>query len=347
MAILDIRSLRTALKTGLDRVYYFYGKNVADMEKAVRYIRSRAVKKSDELYNLREFSGKNFKAEEFAAACDCLPVFAEYTCVVVNDLNAESLNAAALKTVTETIEKLAATNCVIFYNSGIDITDGKRYPTTKNKKLIDIVSKNGTVTEFPQKTPGILAQDIMKYVSALGGDIKKDAAVFLANRVGGDSMIAERECEKLVAYKKEEITIDDIKNLTPQELSSNIYDLARAVSAFDRVKAMSIFDELVKQRTKPMIILYSLSGSFLDLYRAKCAAVSGRSPDTVREDFSYPKNVGFRVDNAFRDSTHASLSHLHQCVNILSDTDIKMKSGGGDSVILLETALIKMLFGNS
>ncbi|MDR0991319.1 MAG: DNA polymerase III subunit delta [Ruminococcus sp.] len=347
MANLDLRSLRASLKNGIDRVYYFYGKNVTDMEKAVRFIRAHAVKKQDELYNLREFSGKNFKAEEFAAACDCLPVFAETTCVIVNDLNAESLNAAALSTVIETVEKLAATNCVIFYNSGIDITDGKRYPTSKNKKLIDIVSKNGTVCEFPQKTAGILAQDIMKYVSALGGDIKKDAALFLANRVGGDSMIAERECEKLVAYKKEEITVHDIKNLTPQELSSNIYDLARAVSAFDRARAMDIFDELIKQRTEPMTILYSLSGSFMDLYRAKSAAISGRSPETVRENFAYPKNVGFRVDNAFRDSTRASLSHLRECVKILSETDIKMKSGGGDSVILLETALIKMLFSNS
>jgi DNA polymerase III delta subunit len=66
----------------------------------------------------------------------------------------------------------------------------------------------------------------------------------------------------------------------------------------------------------------------------------------MREDFAYPKNVSFRVDNAFRDSNRASLSHLRECVKILAETDIKMKSGGGDSVILLETALIKMMFGN-
>jgi DNA polymerase-3 subunit delta len=344
LAVLDTKSLKTALKNSIDRVYYFYGKNVTDMEKAVRFIRGRAVRKTDELYNLREFSGKNFSAEEFAAACDCLPVFADLTCTVVNDLNAEKLTAADLSAVTDAVAKLAATNCVIFYQSGIDITDGKRYPTSKNKKLIDCVKENGTVCEFPPKTPAALSADIMKYCAALGGSISKEAAVFLSNRVGFDSMIAERECEKLVAYAKDEITVDDIITLTPKELSSNIYDLARAVSAFDRIRAMAIFDELIKQRTEPMTILYSLSGSFIDLYRAKCASVSARSPAVMREEFAYPKNIAFRVDNAFRDSNRASLSHLRECVKILSEADIKMKSGGGDSVILLETALIKMLF---
>jgi DNA polymerase-3 subunit delta len=346
LAVIDTRTLKTALRGNIDRVYYFYGKNVTDIEKAVRFIRSRAVKKSDELYNLREFSGKNFAAEEFAAACDCLPVFAELTCTVVNDLNAEKLVAADLSTLIDTVEKLAASNCVIFYQTGIDITDGKRYPTSKNKKLIDAVSKNGTVCEFPAKTAGVLAQDIMKYVSGLGGYIAKDDALFLAERVGYDSMIAERECEKLVGYKKDVMTKDDIILLTPKELSSNIYDLAKAVSAFDRIRAMAIFDELIKQRTEPMTILYSLSGSFIDLYRAKCASVSARSPGKMREDFAYPKNIAFRVDNAFRDSNRASLSHLRECIKILSETDFKMKSGGGDSVILLETALIKMMFSD-
>jgi DNA polymerase-3 subunit delta len=344
LAVIDTKTLRTALRGNIDRVYYLYGKNVTDIEKAVRFIKSRAVNKGDELYNLREFSGKNFSAAEFAAACDCLPVFSELTCTVVNDLNAEKLVAADLTLVLDTVEKLSATNCVIFYQSGIDITDGKRYPTSKNKKLIDCVSKNGTVCEFPAKTAGVLAQDIVKYISVQGGEISKDAALFLANRVGFDSMIAERECEKLVGFKKDEITIDDIKLLTPKELSSNIYDLAKAVSAFDRIKAMSIFDELILQRTEPMTILYSLSTSFIDLYRAKCASVSARSPSAMREDFAYPKNVAFRVDNAFRDSNRAALSHLRECIKILSETDIKMKSGGGDSVILLETALIKMMF---
>jgi DNA polymerase-3 subunit delta len=346
LAVIDTRTLKTALRGSIDRVYYFYGKNVTDIEKAVRFIRSRAVKKSDELYNLREFSGKTFSAEEFAVACDSLPVFAELTCTVVNDLNAEKLAAADLKILIDTVEKLAASNCVIFYQTGIDITDGKRYPTSKNKKLIDTVSKNGTVCEFPAKTAGVLAQDIVKYVSQLGGSIAKDDALFLAARVSYDSMIAERECEKLVGYKKDVITKDDIILLTPKELSSNIYDLAKSVSAFDRIRAMAIFDELIKQKTEPMTILYSLSGSFIDLYRAKCATVSAKSPAEMREDFAYPKNIAFRVDNAFRDSNRAALTHLRECIKILSETDFKMKSGGGDSVILLETALIKMMFSD-
>ena len=63
----------------------------------------------------------------------------------------------------------------------------------------------------------------------------------------------------------------------------------------------------------------------------------------VIDDFGYPKNLSFRVDNAFRDVRSYSVAHLRKCIQILVETDVAMKSSNTDKMVLLEEAIVKML----
>jgi DNA polymerase-3 subunit delta len=345
MSAIDPSALKTALKSGTERVYYFYGKNVTDIEATVKHLLSRLIKKGNEDFNRFSFFGKDFEADAFSAACDALPVFADCTVITVNDLNAEKLSADALKVVITAIEQLADTNCVIFYNTSVDITDGKKYPTAKNKKITDIAAKVGVVVEFNPKTAQMLSKEIIKKVSSLGGVISPSAAVFLAETCNCDSLICERECEKLCAFcAGREITADDIKAVTPAQPDSGIFDLTKAVAVFNGERALKIFRELIYQRVEPIAILYTLSANMLDLYRAKTAVMSGKSTADMKANFAYPKNRSFTVDNAFRDCRRPSLTHLRDCIKILAQTDAAIKSSRADPVILIEEALVRMIY---
>ncbi|MDR0947138.1 MAG: DNA polymerase III subunit delta [Ruminococcus sp.] len=344
MSLLEPSALKTSLRNGFERCYYFYGKSISDIEITVKYILNKTVKKDDS-FNFFEFEGKGFNADEFAAACDALPVFAERTVVTVNDLNAETLGAEQIKRLLETITNLSETNCVIFYNTSIDITDGKRFPTAKNKKLCDAIEKTGIVTQFNLKTPAVLAKEIIRKAAALGSVISVPTAVCLAEVCNCDSLICERECEKLAAFcAGREITAADIDLLTPKNPDSGIFDLTKAVSMFDGARAMRIFRELIFQRIEPIAILYTLSANMLDLYRAKTASLSGRTPSNVKQDFKIAGNKGFTIDYAFRDSRNISIAHLRRCIRILADTDMTIKSFRGDPAILLEEVLVRMIF---
>ena len=136
MALVTDRELKASVKCNkIDNLYYFYGKDIAAVEAYKKMVVSKTVKSGDEIYNLHAFEGKNFNIDEFTDACEALPMFADYVCCTVCDLNAESLNADTLKWLIKFIEDIPDTTVLIFYYTSVDVTDGKKYPTPKNKKL--------------------------------------------------------------------------------------------------------------------------------------------------------------------------------------------------------------------
>ena len=347
MAEITESSLKTEIKNGsFRRVYYFYGKDIAAVENYTKKLVSKTVDKENEACNLHSFDGKSFDIDIFSDACEALPFFADYVCCTVCDLNAESLTADTIKCLTEIISDLPETTVLIFYYTSVDVTDGKKYPTTKNKKLMDAVGKVGGVCNFALKTPFALGKEIVSRVSKMGGRISKDAAEFLAVQCSCNTLLVENELQKLTAYSGgNEITIDIIKELSPRQIETTSFDLAKAICRMDRKTAMRLLNDLFEENTEPIAILYAITGNMVDLYRARAAIAGRKTPDNVKTDFGYPKNVAFRVDNAFRDVQKIPMPHLRNCMRILADTDAAVKSSKTDNRILLEEAIVKMLSG--
>ncbi|MCD7730917.1 MAG: DNA polymerase III subunit delta [Oscillospiraceae bacterium] len=345
MAIVTDSSLRAAIKAGtIDNLYYFYGKDIAAVEKFKKALVEKTVKKGDEACNLRSFDGENFDINEFIDACEALPMFAEYVCCTVSNLNAENIGTGTLNRLIEFIGDIPDTTVLIFYYTSFDVTGGKKYPTTKNKKLMDAVSKKGSVCNFAYKTPDMLSKDIMQKVSKSGSSISKQTAAYLAQICGCDTMILENEISKLIAYSGNiEITKEIVELLCPRQIETTSFDLARAIARHDKTLAMRLLNDLSSERIDPISIMYAITGNMVDLYRAKVALGSGKAPSEVTSDFGYPANIKFRVDNAFRDVRTSSLGHLRKCMQILTETDVKMKSLKTDNMTLLEEAIIRML----
>jgi DNA polymerase-3 subunit delta len=342
MAEINAQTLKKSLKTSLSRVYFIYGKNVNDVEKSANAIIKQTVTPESELFNFHRFSDKDFSAAEFSSSSASLPVFADYTCTVVHDIVTEKLSADDIKIIIDALQNLCDTNVVVFYFTGYDITDGKKYPMAKAKKIYDTCMKIGTVCVCNPKTPIEIAKEIANYIKAKGGEISHDSAKYLAEICGFDSQIIKNECEKLLAYDKF-ITNENIDKLTPKQLDTNIYNLAHSVQNNNKKEALKILESLFIMRVEPIAILYSLSSTMLDLYRTKIADVNAKSSQDVKDDFSYPKIFGFRVDNAFRDARKLRLSQIKRALKIISTTDLQMKSTSMDSEILLETAIIRMM----
>lgn len=344
MAVITENDLKTAVKNKkFYNAYYFYGKDIAAAEGFKKLLVSKLVDKDNEVCNLHEFDGRNFDMDAFSDACDALPFFADYVCCTVCDLNAENLNADTLKRLTEIIGNLPESTVLIFYYTSVDVTDGKKFPTAKNKKLMDAVGKVGGVCNFGLKTPSVLAKEIMSKASKAGCGISRDAAVFLAEQCLCNTLMIENELDKLTSYAAgNEITVDIIRALSPRQIDTTAFDLAKAITSMNAQRAMRLFDDLTKEKIEPVPILYAITSSMLDLYRARAAMSCGKTAQDVKEDFGYAKNVQFRVDNAFRDAQRLSLPHLRQCMRILADTDAALKSSRTDPRTLIEEAIIKM-----
>lgn len=324
-------------------VYYFYGRDVSTIELYVKRLTEKLVGKESSDYNLHKFSGKLINLSDVSDSADALPMFSDNSVILINDFNAEDYTSTDIEFLKSIIINVQETTFIIFYNTGIDIMGGKKFPTPKNKKIIDAVSKIGSVCELDYKKPKDLVKPIIAKVEKAQLTISAKNAELIAELCLSNMVLINNEIDKLISYVVEgEITEFHINQLTSRQLDSNSFALARAVTNNQIKSALSVLDELFTQRNEPIAILSAISLSFIDLYRAKCAITSGKSAQQVMDDFGYKSNRKFAVDNAFRDARKMSIENLRYGVRILALTDIKMKSTQNDGRLLIEEAIIKM-----
>ena len=63
------------------------------------------------------------------------PMLTEYNCILINDLNADSLVGDDLNRLLKIIEELPPTTIIIFNITGFDLKTGKRTVSAKIKSL--------------------------------------------------------------------------------------------------------------------------------------------------------------------------------------------------------------------
>lgn len=346
MAQADVKTIITQLKKGeLHRLYYLYGADVSGVEKLTKMIVRTAVGENEE-FALNKISGKDFNISDFRDMTEMMPMMSEYNCILVNDYNFEEHREEENKQLLEAIKDIPSQTVVIFNVTGFEVkvkaSRDKRTITDKNKKLADAVLKNGIVCEQAAKTPHELAKEIAAKVSARGGMISIAIAQELATMCLSDTLMIANEVDKLCAFANgREITSEMIHGLVSQQSAVTVYNLANAVSSFNKKAAFEALDELMAQRVSRGAILGTISGSFMDMYRAACARASGRQISDVQSDFAYKWD--FIVKNAFRDSSRMSVRRLRECVAILRDTAVQLNSTSADERIVLEEAVTKML----
>lgn len=324
--------------------YYIYGTDsytIGQMKNAL--VRS-VVDESAEALNLHRFEGKD-STDAMIQACEALPVFAPQMCVTVCDFDLDTVKPGDknMKELYAEIEALPDTTVLVFYTLNADICGGKKAPTAKNKKLTDLIKKCGTLVRIDIPTPAEGAREIVAMFAAQGSSIDKAGAQELFARTG-DLAGAATEVGKLAAYALgRQVTREDVMLLTPERDDTKVYALADAVAAHDLDRAVAIYDRLIDNRMDPIYLLYTVTGGMNDIYRARLAIDSGRSTEDTVNDFGYPKNMSFRVTNAFRSASRTNTGYMRRCMEILCGADTDIKSGVGKPETIVETAIIKML----
>lgn len=346
MAEVTPKELERAIKSAeTTKAYYLYGADLYSVQRFKKALVGKIVREGSEDFNLHEFQGKGISIDDMSAACEGIPIFAEKMCVTVCDLDLDSerLSSDMTKLLLDTVKNLPDTTTLIFYTANIDVCGGRKAPTAKNKKLIDAVNKIGTVCRFITKTKSEAARDIAALASTQGCTIDAAAAQLLYDRCIGDFMLISGETDKLCSYVKNgNITVKEVELLTPETPDAKGYELADAVAKGNVTLAMKLLNELTAMKNDPVYLLYIITGSIVDLYRARLALDFNRTVGDVVSDFGYAKNLEFRVKNAFSAVRNMSAARLRKCLEILVDTDFRFKTGAGIPSVLLEEAIIRM-----
>jgi DNA polymerase-3 subunit delta len=324
------------LKSGkIRRLYFLYGKETFLVQHYAARILSGC---NADGMNLTRFSG-NPDITALADSVETLPVFADRRVVMLNDLDPEKTEKDTLDELCAVLEKTPQEACVIIHITGF-VPDIKK---AKTKKLISVIEKHGAVVEL-EKISDINAA-ITKRANQFGCGISPGNASLLARLCLNNYTLIIRELEKLCAYAdyKGEITQASIEQLTARCLDAGVFALAGEITSKRGTNAMKLLDELIESGNPSVVIMSSLSMTFIDLYRAKIGASSGKRAEQIVKDFAYPANRSWVVGKAISASSRMSVQQTRECVRVLCDADYRLKSSPVNDRIIMEHAIAELL----
>lgn len=341
MARIEEPRLKADLKAGvLSRIYFLFGEEHFLTKTYENKIIEAALGKEPSDLNFMRFSEAP-PSDTLSDFADSMPFFAEYKVIVINDLDADKLDNAEMKAYIDIIEQLPDTTVLIISQTGIEIDPKK--PKAKMKKLMEAAEKSGVLCEMKHMSSSQLSQMAVKKAARLNCNLSAENAVLLAELCGKDMNLLSTEVQKLCDYTGSgEITRDAIDALVPKLVDTSIYTLASELFAGNTAKAFRILDDLFIQRIEPVIILSTLSGHFVDCYRAKLAQLSKKSANEAAAAFNYPRNRTFVMTKVFGSVKYLSVEYLKQCVEILYDTNLLLNSSRADRRTLIERALTEI-----
>lgn len=345
MASLTESALRAEISSGkLRRLYLLCGEEDFLIKIYTDMIISAAVPEDQREMNYVKYA-KPPKADELDDVLQNVPFFAEYKCVVVDDLDIDGMLAADSSAYTDVIKSIPDTAVLVISQKNINFALNQKKQSEKLKKFLAACDSAGALCEFNKLSVNQLVGMAMGKFERSGCSISEKNARLLIEECGSSLTVMQIEIEKLCSFKKGkksgEITKNDIENLVPHRIETNIYNLAKELFAGRLGNALHIVDDLMAQQVKPSIVCVTMSGHFVDLYRAKLALLAKRSSNEAAQAFGYYGRA-FVMSNAYSSVRNLSLGYLAGCIEILYRTNKLLNSSASDGRVLLERAVTEI-----
>lgn len=163
---------------------------------------------------------------------------------------------------------------------------------------------------------------------------------FLVGRVGKNLNLLKSEIEKLKLYKidEKEITMNDVLNLTNQNIDANSFELIDCIIKKNKEKAINIYKELLKNNEEPIMILVMLANKFRTIYQVKELARKGYSEKEIIDILEMkPYPIKLALQNSKNYDSKTLLNFLLE----LSELDDAIKSNRINKESALEMFILK------
>lgn len=254
-----------------------------DEERKARSVEKLRKGRSTDIYDAAGAS-----PEEVISACNSYSLFGEGAFVLLKNLDA--WNAAQKAKVVSYLRDPSPEADLIMLGEKL----GAR------EKLLAAVKETGEVHEFKQPTGKALAKWAVGYAKKQGADLPQDVAEEIVVRCSDDKARVLRETEKLALYADSTVTLEDVENLCPPDLQSNIFQFVDAIGVGDRSKALELLEALVGTGEPPLRIVYMIRRQFRMLARAGALFAKSASRSEVASTLKIPPFVARKLEEQGR-----------------------------------------------
>lgn len=337
MAHFDEKTLRQHIKSAeYLPVYLFYGDEDYLKKNFVDLLVSKCVNPAFESLNFSRYEGKNILFTDILEQASVMPMMSDKRCIVVEDYKLENMNDSEISEFENYLSSSCDTAIIIFLQSSAE------YKPKKSVVAIGLIEKHGGICALNKRKGNDLIKPLVSAANKFDCVLTTQMANYLVSVVGDDFNVLINELQKICSFAHGgEITRHHIDEIATKSDEVQMYYLTKALLQKDFDKAYKVLHILLKQKVEPNYILGILIGTYVDMYRAKISLYCGEKAEALAEDYGY-KIPAYRLINAGKDSSRIEISTLRKCLDVLFESDMKLKSGSDSQALILEQLMVKL-----
>lgn len=325
-----LQTLKQAIRTkNPGNLYFFYGEEVFLLHHYLQQLYKVVIDELTESFNYHKLTSETFDIREFADCVENLPMMAERTMVIVDEIDIFKMNESDREKMIDILSDIPEYCTVVFTYETTSFKPDKRL-----KKLWEVVSKNGELIEFAKQNQRDLVAWITRHFAANGKRINPDLCVYLIDITDGTMTSLSGEISKISAYSgSDEIRRSDIDAVTEPVLDAVVFQMTDLLSQGDYGGALVKLQQLLKMQQEPIAILGAIGGHFRRMATARTLLDHGKNASDLMRlcgMADYPARKTMSAAGRFSAKFYAKAAEL------VLDSDRQMKTSFDDPKRILE-----------
>lgn len=337
MAVIFEQTLKNEIKNGNRNIYILFGNDT--YLKKMYFGKLTSAYSEEDVFNFQKFSAECDLQEVYDAVLQ-FPIMSDKKCVVLTDYDFEKCAKSDFDKLCTLISEVPDTCIFIMLFNVYEVAAKKN---AKFSKLLTAAEKNnGVAAQLDHRTVTELSKMLVN--SAEKRDCKLDipTARYIVETVGEDINTLKNEIDKLCFYAAgKEIKRETVDLVCVKTVEASVYSLSKQILECNMSQAFKILDELFYLKIEPVIILSTISGFYVDMYRAFAGREKNMSVSEIAKEFEY-KGRDFVIKNAVDNIRKFDAKKFELSFDALRSADRNLKSFSKDQRTVLEELAVQL-----
>jgi len=333
-------ALLNSIKRGvLAPVYLFYGTEKLLMDNYLGKLKVKILPPEVEAFNFDKVDGEKVNISQVVDLANTMPVMAEKRVVIVDNAtyftavkNAE--NKFDERPLLQYLDNPNTACCLIFRILG---------KADKRKKIFKAVDEKGQTVEFAGLTGENLGRWVEAFLKDKGKKIEPAAFNYIALLAGEGLETMQNELEKLSLYCLDStiITLPMVQEIVTKNSEINVFSLIDSIAEKKGKKALELLQSSLAMGEAPMKLLSLLVRQYRLILAAKDMISQGLPEKQIREKLSIQP---FVLNKILSQGRNCPAEQLVKALEKLLETEVLLKSSGGDPSELMENLVIGLCY---
>lgn len=330
-------------------LYIFYGQDDFSLRQTLAGIQKNLGDPELLAANTTVISGQQLTLNDLKRLCDTAPFLSLSRLIIVEGLlgrfeprpgtkrrdpqvilESKSKEVAEWRALSSYVKEMPATTVLILVDSKL----------SKENALLKTLSSTAEIINFPLLKGKVLRDWIYKRVTEGGGTISREAINLLAELIGGDLWVMDREIEKLLLFNRSRpIMPDDIRQLVTHAREANVFALVDAILEGQSQEAHRLLHWLIKGGMSPSSIMVMITRQLRLIVRAK-ELIQELPRAEVKDALGLTSDYG--LDKTLNQAKLYTLQRLREVYHKLLETDLSIKTGKHDGDLALDLLITEL-----